>query len=165
MMKKRKLLLFTFILVNFFSSCQLFSDIFGLRVDEGEEHDGKISLETNRTEGVAPLSVSFDLTNSSFYGDESLMLAEFMWDFGDDGDEYNIGKGYCPSHVYREPGTYTATVTAYYDDVELSETVEITVSDFSGTTYIYRLTVRIMMMGFLRILLLQPLPMLLVIFR
>lgn len=71
---------------------------------------------------VAPLSVSFNVLDDSTYGNENLpMLSEFMWDFGDNGtangtgvdDPYNIGKGYCTTHVYREPGTYNITMKAY----------------------------------------------------
>jgi hypothetical protein len=98
-------------------------------------NDPQVNIETSRVEGIAPLSVSFEITETDFFEGDIYMLSEFMWDFGDDGDDYNIGKGYCPSHVYREPGVYTATVTAYYHDSVATSTVSITVSEFSGTTY------------------------------
>jgi len=97
--------------------------------------EDSFTVAANRTDGVAPLSVSFDLTDSIFVNEDALMLAEFMWDFGDDGDPYNTGKGFCPSHVYRDPGIYTARVTGYLDDKTFSDSVTITVSEFSGTTY------------------------------
>jgi hypothetical protein len=103
-------------------------------------------INTSRIEGVAPLGVSFDLVDTVFNDDDTLMLAEFMWDFGDTGtangtgtdDEYNVGKGYAVSHVYREVGTYTATVSAYWGaEQALATTASVTieVSEFSGTTY------------------------------
>jgi hypothetical protein len=103
-------------------------------------------INTSRIEGVAPLGVSFDLVDTVFNDDDTLMLAEFMWDFGDTGtangtgtdDEYNVGKGYAVSHVYREVGTYTAIVSAYWGaEQALAATASVTieVSEFSGTTY------------------------------
>ena len=101
-------------------------------------NDFTLVITTNRTSGVGPLSVSFDLIeNSVFSSDDIPMLAEFMWDFGDDGDPYNIGKGYCPAHVYRSIGSYTATVTAYYKNTIKTASVEITVSDFDETWTTY----------------------------
>ena len=97
--------------------------------------DQHLTLQTNRTEGIAPLSVSFDITNTEFADEDMLMLGEFMWDFGDGSDPYNVGKGYCPSHVYRKPGKYTATVTGYIDDQVITKSVKIKVSEFSGETY------------------------------
>jgi hypothetical protein len=103
-------------------------------------------INTSRIEGVAPLGVSFDVVDTVFADADTLMLAEFMWDFGDTGtanetgtdDEYNVGKGYAVSHVYREVGTYTATVSAYWGEEQaLASTASVTieVSEFSGTTY------------------------------
>ncbi len=99
-------------------------------------NDFTLDVVASRTSGVGPLGVSFNVVDASVFNDEdTLMLAEFMWDFGDNGtangtgedDEYNIGKGYAVAHVYRETGTYTATCTAYYKNFVKTETVEITV--------------------------------------
>ncbi len=109
-------------------------------------------VAASRTSGVGPLSVQFDcVTNSTFAYDGQELFIEFMWDFGDNGtangtgtdDEYNIGKGFEVTHVYKEAGTYTATCTAWYrnygDSTQTYEktwSTSITVSEASyGTTY------------------------------
>jgi hypothetical protein len=134
-MKSMKYLIVIVWLITSIAGCQGSSADGTTTEKTGIESDTEVLIKVNRTEGVAPLAVSFDITNTVFDDDDQLMLAEFMWDFGDEDDDYNIGKGYCPSHVYRELGTYTAEVTAYYNGTMATSSVEITVSEFSGTTY------------------------------
>jgi len=102
-------------------------------------NDFTLTITTNRTSIDGPYaSVSFDLIESSIWAfEDQPMLAEFMWDFGDTGDDYNIGKGHCVNHVYRDPGTYTVTVTAYYRNIVKTASVEITVNAIDGTWTTY----------------------------
>jgi PKD repeat protein len=59
------------------------------------------------TTGRAPLTVEFSSLATDPDGPESEIT--YLWDFGDDGAN---AFGRDASHTYREPGTYTATVTA-----------------------------------------------------
>ncbi len=95
-----------------------------------------LSLECTRTSGVGPLSVFFDLTGSTFNYEDTLLLSDFRWDFGDPTSDYNEGVGFCVGHVYENTGTYTATCT-FTSPQNQTATIsqEITVSAFSGTTY------------------------------
>lgn len=69
--------------------------------------------------GTAPLTVGFA-------GGADGEAPSYAWDFGDG----ETGTGTSPKHVYDEPGTYTATLTATDGDEELgSDTVAITVAD------------------------------------
>ncbi len=106
-------------------------------------NDFTLSITASRTSGVGPLSVFFDILESSTFAYENQELfIEFVWDFGDEGDDYNIGKGTSVGHVYKDSGTYTVTCVAWYrnfgDNTTTylrEETVDITVSEFTGTTY------------------------------
>jgi PKD repeat protein len=69
--------------------------------------------------GTVPLTVDFAA------GAEG-SAPSYAWDFGDG----TTGTGAAPAHVYDEPGTYTATVTATDGDEELgSDTLAITAAD------------------------------------
>ena len=60
----------------------------------------RAALESNRREGMAPLTVQFfDASNGR--------VAEWLWDFGD-GTTSDVQN---PSHVYRLPGRYAVTLT------------------------------------------------------
>lgn len=62
------------------------------------------SPAADRTNGPAPLTVSFDGTASSDPDGDPL---SFRWQFGDGASSAASG----PSHTYDRPGTYTATLT------------------------------------------------------
>ena len=57
----------------------------------------------DKTEGLAPLTVQFDASQS--YDPEGKLLAEYFWDFGDGSmGSYAV----TPAHTYSLPGTYLA---------------------------------------------------------
>jgi PKD repeat protein len=58
--------------------------------------------------GAAPLTVSFDASLSS---DPDGSIVSYLWDFGTGG----TGSGITTSHVYQEPGNYTARLTVTDD--------------------------------------------------
>lgn len=69
--------------------------------------------------GTAPLTVGFS-------GGAEGGAPSYAWDFGDG----ETGTGSSPEHVYAEPGTYTAVLTATAGGEELgTDTVAITVAD------------------------------------
>ncbi len=72
---------------------------------EGSTSAPSISLTTSTAAGTVPLTVTFDASASSV--SDGVELVSFFWDFGDGatGETANI------SHVYTEPGTFSATVT------------------------------------------------------
>ena len=63
-----------------------------------------VSIETDRTEGIAPLTVRFDGTGS---WDPDGTIRRYRWDFGNGED----GDGPQVEHTYSAPGTYEATLT------------------------------------------------------
>lgn len=62
-------------------------------------------LSTSAAAGICPLEVSFDASGSS--AATGLLLANYLWDFGDGSS----GTGVSATHVYSDPGTYSATLT------------------------------------------------------
>lgn len=73
------------------------------------------------TTGRAPLTVKFGAQAFDPDGPENEMT--YLWDFGDEGAAQF---GSSPSHTYRTPGTYTATVTAT-DAQGAFDTAEMTI--------------------------------------
>ncbi len=70
-------------------------------------HDSELPsavFSTNVSSGIAPLSVSFDAGTSSAPGGATLT---YRWSFGDGNTANEIR----PTHVYSEPGEYTAELT------------------------------------------------------
>lgn len=80
----------------------------------------------DRNSGYAPLAVQFD-GRQSYDPDGS--ISEYRWSYGDG----TSGNGYVSSHVYEQPGTYTATLVVSDNDGLLSSAVleTITVPDSS----------------------------------
>jgi len=107
----------------------------------------------NRTSGMAPLSVFFDAVNFSSPAwtsgvvqpsDGDYASFDYVWDFGDansgtwgtNGKSRNSATGCVAAHVYETPGTYRVTLTVTdAAGTKRVYTQDITVSDFSGTTY------------------------------
>lgn len=100
-----------------------------------------LSVEASKTEGVAPLYVFFDATSSSGLSEgNDLVNSDFSWNFDqndtDPNGNWEITKGMVAGHVFEAPGTYevSCTLTAP-DGTTDTETISITVTEFSGTTY------------------------------
>jgi PKD repeat protein len=68
-------------------------------------------ITANPVEGVAPLTVIFDATGSSYPNGK---IVSYEWDFGDGGDK-QIGVGQI-TYKYTKIGTFTAKVTAIASD-------------------------------------------------
>lgn len=66
-------------------------------------------LSTNATQGTAPLAINFDGSSSS---DPDGEITDYQWNFGDG----ETGRGRKVQHVYKNPGSYTATLTVTDDD-------------------------------------------------
>ncbi len=68
------------------------------------------SLSANPTEGTAPLSVTFDASESS--GPEADDVLTYTWDFGDrNSGANNTATGADAQHTYNSGGAYTARLT------------------------------------------------------
>ncbi len=68
-------------------------------------NDSPVALFTaTPSEGSAPLSVTFDASDSY---DPDGSMKSYRWSFGDG----TSGSGVYPTHIYDEPGTYTARLT------------------------------------------------------
>jgi uncharacterized repeat protein (TIGR02543 family) len=78
----------------------------------GGPYSGKVNVE-----------ILFDGSRSTDPNGDEL---KFKWDFGDG----NFGEGKSPEHAYKEPGTYTVTLTVE-DNTGLSssDTVKVTITD------------------------------------
>ena len=70
---------------------------------EGENEAPAVDLNANAATGTAPLTVSFSAEADDPDGD----ALAYLWDFGDG----TISGENPASHLYREAGTYTASVT------------------------------------------------------
>lgn len=73
------------------------------------------SFTASRTQGDAPLAVSFNGSTSS---DPDGSIVDFTWDFGD----FTTGNSAIASKVYTKPGVYPATLTVMDDDFATSRT-------------------------------------------
>lgn len=100
-----------------------------------------LQIDPSRTSGVAPLYVFFDATaTTGLTGDNDLAISDFSWNFDvndtDSNGSWEQTKGMVAGHVFETPGTYDITCTLIAPDGTTdTETVIITVSEFSGTTY------------------------------
>lgn len=88
-----------------------------------EESDPSAALEAEPQEGEAPLTVSFDLSESE---DPDGVIEEYTLDFGDDDSTSGDDLLDQIEHTYEEPGEYTVTLEVVDDD-ELTDTATITV--------------------------------------
>ncbi len=80
------------------------------------------NFSANPTSGEAPLTVSFDATNSS---DPDGTVLSYDWDFGDN----HTDTGKTVTHTYENAGTYTVQLTTIDDEgAEDTATKTITVS-------------------------------------
>jgi PKD repeat protein len=66
----------------------------------------KIILDSSAEpdDGTAPLTVKF---SAKPYDDEEAVGATYVWDFGDDSRKVRKQN---PTHIYKKPGSYRATV-------------------------------------------------------
>lgn len=71
-------------------------------------------FKTDRNKGVAPLTISFDASESY---DPDGTIKKYSWEFGDD----SFGTGEKTSHTYTEEGNYAAFLTVY-DNYSISST-------------------------------------------
>jgi PKD repeat protein len=86
---------------------------FDVTADEGLSVQGF----ADPSSGAAPLQVQFSATG--------IGPLTYRWDFGDGGSAF----GQSPRHTYRQPGTYTATVTATDSQGRTgTDTVQVTVT-------------------------------------
>ncbi len=84
-------------------------------------NDAPLAIATaNPTSGQAPLTISFDGSNSS---DPDGTLTTYAWDFGDG----QSGNGAMANHVYTSAGTFTALLTVTDED-NASDTTSIVIS-------------------------------------
>jgi len=101
-----------------------------------------------RTEGVAPLAVFFDATESSSGviqpADGNHSSFYYEWDFGDltsgtwstSGRSRNRATGFVTAHLYEQPGTYTIELRAINSQGrEYRYRQSIYVKPFGGTTF------------------------------
>ncbi|WP_339917965.1 T9SS type A sorting domain-containing protein [Yeosuana marina] len=114
--------------IVFFNISQLYSQV-------------NLQIQPSHTTGVAPLYVFFDATSTmGLVGANDLVNADFNWNFdlndNDPNGNWETIKGMVVGHVFEEAGTYTVQciITAPNGSTD-TETVTITVSPFSGTTY------------------------------
>jgi len=81
------------------------------------------------TEGYAPLAVFFEGWKSSPRAD----IVEWRWDFGDGSPVFH---GFNAGHVFKDPGTYTVTLTVETKTGSTaSASTTVTVLERDGTTY------------------------------
>ena len=82
-----------------------------------------VEAEADRAAGGAPLAVAFTATGDDPDGDPDDLL--YKWEFGDGGASFDQN----PTHIYREPGTFTARVTVSdASGATATKTIEITVT-------------------------------------
>ncbi len=100
-----------------------------------------LQIQPSRTTGIAPLYVFFDATSTTgLVGTNDLVNADFQWNFdlndNDPNGDWETIKGMVAGHVFEVAGTYTVNCTVTAPDGSTdTASVNIIVSDFSGTTY------------------------------
>ena len=76
--------------------------------------DFEVTLNTSRTQGVAPLSVFFDGTRTPDLAGGSYVDATFAWDFDADNADpdanHRRSGGFVAAHVFEKPGVYRVRV-------------------------------------------------------
>jgi len=83
-----------------------------------------VTISANPTSGQAPLTVDFTSTASDING----FIASYEWNFGDGGASADANT----THIYTQPGTYTATLIVTDNDGETGQdSVLIRVSESS----------------------------------
>jgi PKD repeat protein len=88
--------------------------------------DATAVIETNRTSGAAPLTVSFNASSSSATNDT---VRDYFWDFGDGSTSRNID----PIHTYTRSGEFIASLRVVSaGGVEDTAEVTINVSASAG---------------------------------
>lgn len=88
---------------------------------------------TGATTLGAPCNVSLHCTSSTFNAG-TWMTARMLWDMGDG----TTREGFCVSHVYETPGSYTVTLTVTAQDgTSDSDTLGITVNAYTPGTITY----------------------------
>lgn len=94
-----------------------------------------VTVSATPLTGDAPLSVSFSSAGSI---DLDGVITSWYWDFGDEGTSPAVH----PTHVYQNPGTYTATLTVTDDDfAQASASVTIDVTSTLMTMHVESQTV------------------------
>ena len=100
-----------------------------------------VQITPSRISGVAPLYVFFDATaTTGLTGINDLALTDFTWNFDagniDPSGSWEQTKDMVAGHVFEEAGVYTISCQATAPDGSVdTETLTITVTSFSGTTY------------------------------
>jgi len=127
--------------------------LYGCIGETGVPGDIKPAIEITRTSGEIPFHVYVSSSNTTAWGVKfPYDQLEYSWDFGDSDSEGSFihpvtldtveantdQTGPEASFVYRNPGTYTITLTVTYrdgDDIHIDQaTTSVTVSDWSGET-------------------------------
>ena len=119
-----------------------FYGVFGVQLivtdDFGQRDDETITITVNPpgntppeasptatpNSGAAPLTVAFAANAFDADGDE----LTYAWDFGDPTSADNTSTEENPSHTYDNPGTYVAWLTVSDGELEVTESLTITVS-------------------------------------
>ena len=100
-----------------------------------------LQIQPSCTTGAAPLYIFFDATNTTGLDSANdLVNSDFHWDFDindtDPDGNWETTKGMVAGHVFEVAGTYTVQCRVTSPDGSVdTETIIITVSDFSGITY------------------------------
>ncbi|MBM3230946.1 PKD domain-containing protein [Candidatus Peregrinibacteria bacterium] len=71
---------------------------------------GTVNFDMKPTQGVAPLTVKFDATETYIPNEE---ITGFQWTFGDGEDQSQILESARVDHVFTKAGTYTVTLTVF----------------------------------------------------
>ncbi|MGB2983248.1 MAG: PKD domain-containing protein [Candidatus Bipolaricaulia bacterium] len=114
----KRLLLCALILAPIFLSGCLLDTIVGDFVNSAP----RAVIDAAPSEGVAPLTVSFD---AHYSRDEDGSIVEYHWDFGDPVDRSPV-RGSSGDHTYSHAGTYLATLTVI-DEEGASDSQQIAV--------------------------------------
>lgn len=124
----------------FFFSLVLLTLSFIVPEDCRSAGDFEVTVDVSRTEGVAPLSVFFDATQTPELAGGSFVDSTFAWNF-DEGNidpnaKYKTASGFVAAHVFENPGTYRVSLSVS-DPMgrQATEEVTITVLPFTGQTY------------------------------
>lgn len=77
---------------------------------EVQPKSDSVLFDMEPTQGVAPLSVQFDASESYIPNEE---ITGFVWDFGDSKEPLQRLDSAKVKHLYKKPGNYTVTLTVY----------------------------------------------------
>jgi PKD repeat protein len=103
-------------------------DSVSFAIEGGGENAAPVidSITADPSEGLAPLEVDFTAEASDPDGDE----LSRSWDFDGDGTEDSTEES--PTHMYVLPGEYEAELTVSDGELEVSDTVTVTVGEDAG---------------------------------